>query len=318
MAVGLAACGASPDAALHGPDPLHAHALRLPPRDAGLPPPAIPDEPVHYPVPPPPLSEGIFPCSRCHLGGTAEPDRRPAMPHRKHLNRDLVCADCHSPGDGKADPTIPPASLCFDCHESDLAKEPEGVRAYFASVRQPDGSYAFPARWKTRDAKSNHGGHAAAGIDCATCHGEATDGPYLKPKPLVLMQGCSECHAKRGVADACATCHRETTEPRHGNIVLRHGGEHRACLDCHHPDDRDLLRLAHGTTVPFEESYRLCGQCHGPQLREWKEGIHGKRTGMWDGEKQYLLCVHCHSNPHAPAIPPMRPLPPPARPEEIR
>jgi hypothetical protein len=39
---------------------------------------------------------------------------------------------------------------------------------------------------------------------------------------------------------------------------------------------------------------------------------------MWDGERQYLLCVHCHRDPHAPHFPSMAPLPPPVRPEDIR
>lgn len=89
------------------------------------------------------------------------------------------------------------------------------------------------------------------------------------------------------------------------------------CFDCHNPDNRDKLRMANGKLVSFEESYNLCGQCHGTILREWKAGLHGKRTGMWNGEKQYRLCVHCHS-PHDPRFKQMKPLPPPVRPTDIK
>jgi hypothetical protein len=89
------------------------------------------------------------------------------------------------------------------------------------------------------------------------------------------------------------------------------------CFDCHNPDNRDTLRLANGKIVKFSESYLLCGQCHGTILREWKAGLHGKRTGMWNGEKQYLLCVHCHW-PHDPAFKPITPLPPPVKPSDIK
>jgi len=68
--------------------------------------------------------------------------------------------------------------------------------------------------------------------------------------------------------------------------------------------------------VPFTESYRLCGQCHGTQFRDWRTGIHGKRTGYWDGPKRYLLCVHCH-NPHSPRFAALQPLPPPLRPQYL-
>jgi hypothetical protein len=89
------------------------------------------------------------------------------------------------------------------------------------------------------------------------------------------------------------------------------------CFDCHNADNRDKLRLANGKLISFEESYTLCGQCHGTILREWKAGLHGKRTGMWNGEKQYRLCVHCHW-PHEPRFKPIKPLPPPVRPTDIK
>lgn len=89
------------------------------------------------------------------------------------------------------------------------------------------------------------------------------------------------------------------------------------CFDCHNPDNRDTLRLANGKIVKFEESYNLCGQCHGTILKEWKAGLHGKRTGMWNGEKQYYLCVNCHW-PHDPEFKQIKPMPPPVRPADIK
>ncbi len=122
---------------------------------------------------------------------------------------------------------------------------------------------------------------------------------------------CMDCHG---------TCppnrERRPLEVMHSDIVLHHDEEHRWCLDCHDAEDRNQLRLASGTLVPFTESYRLCGQCHGPQFRDWRNGIHGKRTGYWDGSKRYLLCVHCH-NPHSPRFAPLKPLPPPVRPQML-
>jgi len=123
----------------------------------------------------------------------------------------------------------------------------------------------------------------------------------------------------------CMTCHegippnpeRRALEGMHSDIVLHHDEEHRWCLDCHDLNDRDQLRLASGTRVPFTESYRLCGQCHGTQYRDWRSGIHGKRTGYWNGSKRYLLCVHCH-NPHSPHFAALQPLPPPLRPQYLR
>jgi len=316
LCVALVGCGGNGETALQSGDPLHDKSIGLPPPVRWQKPPA-PETAALIRVPPPPFSEGIFPCSRCHDGGPAPaPDTAPTVTHAFHLEQDLECADCHAPDDPAADPLVPDSSLCFECHE-DL-DESAGVKAFFARIKQADGSYRFTRRWQTRDVIANHGAHAAAKVGCEECHGAPSNAPFAKPKSVALMDRCVACHQERGKPAECETCHTEIREPQHHAIKLNHAEEQRGCLDCHHPDDRDVLRLVNGTSVPFAESYRLCGQCHGPKLRDWKLGLHGKRTGMWDGAKQYLLCVHCHTNPHAPQIPPMRPDPPPMRPENVR
>lgn len=123
---------------------------------------------------------------------------------------------------------------------------------------------------------------------------------------------CSECHK-----DMTPNPRRRELKDEHTNIVLNHAQGQRWCLDCHDTFNRDKLRLVSGERIDFSESYRLCGQCHGDKFRDWKVGVHGKRTGEWNGRKQYLLCAHCH-NPHDPRFKPLKPLPPPVRPEHIR
>ena len=76
------------------------------------------------------------------------------------------------------------------------------------------------------------------------------------------------------------------------------------------------MRLVNGEAIAFEESYRLCGQCHGPKLRDWRLGLHGKRTGHWRGEKEYRTCVECH-NPHSPPFAALEPEPPPLPPRIV-
>lgn len=156
-------------------------------------------------------------------------------------------------------------------------------------------------------------------------HGPANAPPppknYETPKyfvpPPPFSEGifpCSDCHSDMDVNPL-----RRELEDEHTEIsaMFNHASEQRWCLDCHNPDNRDVLRLANGELVSFEESYNLCGQCHGTIFRDWKAGIHGKRTGEWNGRKQYRLCVHCH-NPHSPKFKPIKPMPPPNNPLEIK
>ncbi len=269
-----------------------------------------------YPVPPPPFSPGIFPCSRCHEGGEPVRDERPAIPHKLHVGRGLECTDCHSPDDPEADPKIPSREVCDTCH-GDPAKLSAGAKKYFTAVTAADGKTNFPHRWATRDVHPEHKRHVKAGLACTDCHGEMSDEPFAKPKPVTLMARCVSCHEARDKPVKCDTCHTQTTEKKHANIVLHHAEDQRGCLDCHDALDRDHLRLANGTKIPFEESFRLCGQCHGTQFRDWKIGLHGKRTGEWNGRREYRLCVACHW-PHEPRFKPLAPVMLPPRPEEVR
>ena len=119
---------------------------------------------------------------------------------------------------------------------------------------------------------------------------------------------CSSCHASMPVNRT----RRELTQ-FHTDIVLKHDEEHRWCLDCHDAEHRDQLHLASGAPVAFDESYILCGQCHGEKLRDWRAGVHGRRTGQWNRRQTYLLCAHCH-NPHQPRFKAIPPMPAPVRP----
>ena len=121
---------------------------------------------------------------------------------------------------------------------------------------------------------------------------------------------CSNCH---GMMPANRTRRALTTF--HVEIALKHDEENRWCLDCHDAEDRDSLHLASGERVSFDESYRLCGQCHGEKYRDWRAGVHGRRSGDWNGHKTYLLCAHCH-NPHEPHFQGIEPEPAPIPPEQ--
>lgn len=123
---------------------------------------------------------------------------------------------------------------------------------------------------------------------------------------------CNDCHAHQDPNPV----RRELVE-WHDDISFTHDSDNRWCLDCHDVKERDSLRLANGKLLDFKVSYKLCGQCHGDKLRDWKVGVHGKRTGEWNGKKEYLLCVHCH-DPHKPKFKKMKPDPAPIKQEDIK
>lgn len=131
------------------------------------------------------------------------------------------------------------------------------------------------------------------------------DPPQVKVGPYVY--GCNECHSFFQSASRLGA-----RLVQHTDIRLVHGLNDR-CANCHDVTDRERLRLRDGTTVSFAEAASLCVQCHGTVFRDWQRGTHGKTLGHWDrsaGDAQRLQCTQCH-NPHAPAYPPIAPLPGP-------
>jgi len=116
---------------------------------------------------------------------------------------------------------------------------------------------------------------------------------------------CSTCHATRPPDHRNKTV--KTLDEFHGGMAFSHGTV--SCLSCHSPADYDSLQLADGSRVEFTDVMTLCGQCHGPQMRDYQHGAHGGLNGYWDltrGPQQKNNCVDCH-NPHAPQFPRMQP-----------
>ena len=80
---------------------------------------------------------------------------------------------------------------------------------------------------------------------------------------------------------------------------FQHGRGRIWCMDCHHTTQRNKLVDHFGDPISFDQPQLLCGKCHGDKLRDWRDGIHGKRIGEFvsTGKKRWFTCTECH-NPH--------------------
>jgi len=132
----------------------------------------------------------------------------------------------------------------------------------------------------------------------------------VKPRTekLALMPLCSTaCHNGVGPQFTPPTLpkdKRPTPIPTMEAMVpdlkdLQHGRDRIWCMDCHHTTKRNMLVDNFGDPVSFDQPQLLCGKCHGDKLRDWRDGIHGKRIGDFTtgGKKRWFTCTECH-NPH--------------------
>lgn len=139
----------------------------------------------------------------------------------------------------------------------------------------------------------------------------STPGDYSKGQAVVKPR-----ENKLSLLPVCGVaCHNGSFPPppkdkyprplaMHQDIVpdalnLQHGRGAIWCLDCHHATQRNRLIDNFGNPISFNEPQKLCGKCHGSMLRDWRDGIHGKRIGEWmsNGKKRWFVCTECH-NPH--------------------
>ncbi len=140
-------------------------------------------------------------------------------------------------------------------------------------------------------------------IDANYSHSEAVVKPREEQidKNKILSICTTACHDGKYVPEP-------SMEPRpllmHKDIIpdamnLQHGRGALWCLHCHSPENRNKLIDHFGKEISFNQPQKLCGKCHGQVYRDWRDGIHGKRIGMWEtkGKKRWWVCTECH-NPH--------------------
>ncbi len=132
---------------------------------------------------------------------------------------------------------------------------------------------------------------------------------------------CNGCHAPGERAPLTFNRAGNVVVPSdHGHIRMSHGTHNRNnnCYNCHDETNRNLLQARDGHVITYYNSQRLCGSCHGPSLRDWEAGAHGRTSGYWNrdkGEGTRKVCASCH-NPHNPKYEGREPapLPHPLRP----
>jgi hypothetical protein len=127
---------------------------------------------------------------------------------------------------------------------------------------------------------------------------------------------CYGCHEKKNPPPIRYDENQKIIIPKeHADIVMAHGAHDRnnLCYNCHNEQNLLTLQVRDGREIKFDNIPQLCGSCHGPTLRDWEAGAHGRTSGYWDrslGGIQRLSCANCH-NPHAPRIPTREPAPGP-------
>jgi hypothetical protein len=133
----------------------------------------------------------------------------------------------------------------------------------------------------------------------------------LHPRPLpARADECNLCHLSKSLRFMPG---KRVTELEHKGYPLEHGRIQMSCNSCHDANRSNFLRAVPMFPATWKNSSPVCQRCHAVVFRDWSHGVHGKRTGNWNGEKVQNHCIDCH-NPHSVTYKPTQVIPAPVRP----
>jgi hypothetical protein len=224
-------------------------------------------------------------------GPTKPVPRGPRIDHAKHLGKGLECVDCHMKdlqGADALEPRMPTYAACADCHDDedkDLPPEKKIKNVFF----KPDGSPVWERAIEDYppEIRFVHAPHAKA--KCADCHADVLADPPgpRKTGHLFTMEGCIQCHTKRGAPTRCETCHKELRSSvpppsHHTDWISLHGNVAKegpqVCARCH--SDPQFCDRCHQTTMPASHA-----------SPDW-HSIHGALA-----LSRQVRCEMCHADP---------------------
>lgn len=139
------------------------------------------------------------------------PPQPVAFPHDIHAGnavgqQNLPCTRCHLYVEVSRFATIPPMSVCMECHGNMQSDKPEIIKLKQYWERQE------PIPWQRihsvpKHVYFSHKRHIKAGVDCAVCHGDMKVVNEVKKVRTLQMGFCVSCHRANAAPTDCWTCH---------------------------------------------------------------------------------------------------------------
>lgn len=133
-----------------------------------------------------------------------------AFPHDVHARDNQIdCQYCHFSAERSMSAGIPPVALCMGCHAfvsgSENPQEIETLRGY----AEREETIPWNRIYKVADhVQFPHMRHIAAGVECASCHGDVQGIGVIEQVNQPLTMGfCVGCHIERGASRDCTVCH---------------------------------------------------------------------------------------------------------------
>lgn len=216
------------------------------------------------------------PCSKCHPDGIAEAK----SVYADQTINTALCRNCHDTVSFSA----PPSTDAEKAHSAHIG----GLPGKGTITRHPDPANLL----RTVDIK-----------DCLVCHRSLSGG--------LAGWNCTSCHdpatsehISAYIGENCSTCHGALPNITYHSAQTLVDGKHKVfgtgragCFACHENSTGyvDKYRWVNGTKINYDESHKLCWQCHYTYYKAWMNGTHH------DSTRGSCTSAECH-DPHNPYL----------------
>lgn len=145
---------------------------------------------------------------RTHFGVRPDPVQPFPFSHQLHLDKELVCTDCHESVERGPRASIPGVNTCMICHSQIATDKPLIQQMTAMQAKGLDFQwqrvYDYPEQSHVR---FNHEPHIRAKVECSTCHGNQAAQTVAQRMVNMDMAFCVNCHKTRQASNDCLTCH---------------------------------------------------------------------------------------------------------------
>jgi formamidopyrimidine-DNA glycosylase len=128
--------------------------------------------------------------------------------HQIHLEKQLVCTDCHEGVERGPRAGLPSINTCMICHSQVATDRP--LIQQLAAMQEKGVDLAWQRVYdyqREAHVRFDHAPHIRAKVECSTCHGNIATQRTAQRNIDMTMGFCVNCHRERKAPDDCLTCH---------------------------------------------------------------------------------------------------------------
>ena len=143
-----------------------------------------------------------------HFGVRSDPQQPFPFSHQIHLEKELMCTDCHESVEKGPRASIPGVNTCMVCHSQIATDRP--LIKQMAEMQEKGLDFAWQRVYdypREAHVRFEHAPHIRRGVACATCHGDQKQQTVARRMVNMDMGFCINCHKEKQASNDCLTCH---------------------------------------------------------------------------------------------------------------